>query len=231
MTEEKRGSKGGEARKKKLSKEERSAIAKAGAKARWDKKKQAEKESPVETTTVMYLNSQTGETSEPSPTTELAPVVEIAPIPVAPPAPVEPVKPAKQARRKPMVKEFGKAHSYAEKRLAEAIKERAEFMAKVAMLNAEIPSLVQIIKALGATPNLTGMQDYSAQMPMIPNPAYQQPQYQGNSLPAPPTYIPLPSDPSVPPAPLAMGGAVDLDFTPEPEPPLPNKGVMGGDWR
>ena len=112
---------------------------------------------------------------------------------------VEPVKPAKPARRKPMVKEFGKAHSYAEKRLAEAIKERAEFMAKVAMLNAEIPSLVQIIKALGATPNLTGMQDYSAQMPMIPNPAYQQPQYPS----APPTYIPLASETQLGAMPIA----------------------------
>jgi hypothetical protein len=212
-----KGSRGGNARKEKLSKEERSAIAKAGAQARWAKKKTQQIE-----TEISFVNSKTGETSAPSPAIELASPVETVPV-----APVEPVKPPKPARRKPMIKEFGKAHSYAEKRLAEAIKERAEAMGKVAMLNAEIPSLVQIIKALGATPNLTGMQDYSAQVQMIPNPAYQQPQYQPNPIP-----MQFPADPQLGTMPIApRGGAIDLDFTPEPEPPLPTQGIMGGAWR
>ena len=80
-----------------------------------------------------------------------------------------------------MVKEFGKAHSYAEKRLAEALKERAEAMGKVAMLNAEIPSLVQIIRALGMTPNVNGFQDFTAPIPNMA-PTYQQPAYQASSI-------------------------------------------------
>ena len=159
-----------------------------------------------------------------------------------PPHP-EPPKPI-QKRRKPMVKEFGKAHSYAEKRLAEALKERAEAMGKVAMLNAEIPSLVQIIKALGMTPNMSGFQDFTAPIPnMNPYqiPPYQQPQtipshdinpidpalYATNSNPLPGLAPAIANSPVVTNKPL--GGAIDLDFTPTEDegPPLPR---MGGGW-
>jgi hypothetical protein len=52
------------------------------------------------------------------------------------------------ASRRPAPKEFRGAHAYAEKRLAQAIQERAQAMHKLAMLEAEIPSLVGIINAL-----------------------------------------------------------------------------------
>ena len=145
-----------------------------------------------------------------------------------------------------MVKEFGKAHSYAEKRLAEALKERAESMNKVAMLNAEIPSLVQIIKALGMTPNVQGFQDFTAPIPNM-NP-YQQPQYQApQTAPIqdvnpidPALYVtnanPVPGlAPAIANAPVItnkpLGGAIDLGYTPVDEdagPGLPN---MGGGWQ
>ena len=145
-----------------------------------------------------------------------------------------------------MVKEFGKAHSYAEKRLAEAIKERAEAMGKVAMLNAEIPSLVQIIRALGMTPNMNGFQDFTAQIPNT-MPTYQQPQYQPQveQIQAAPNNIdpalfgansnPLPGlAPAVANAPVIldkpMGGAIDLDFVPVTENEGPGLPKMGGGW-
>ena len=145
-----------------------------------------------------------------------------------------------------MVKEFGKAHSYAEKRLAEALKERAEAMGKVAMLNAEIPSLVQIIKALGMTPNMSGFQDFTAPIPNM-NP-YQQPPYQ-QPQPFPSQDInpidpalyatnsnPLPGlAPAVANAPVVlnkpMGGAMDLDYVPKEEDEGPGLPKMGGGWQ
>ena len=145
-----------------------------------------------------------------------------------------------------MVKEFGKAHSYAEKRLAEALKERAEAMGKVAMLNAEIPSLVQIIKALGMTPNMNGFQDFTAPIPNM-NP-YQQPQYQQpqpfpsqEANPIDPALYatnssPLPGlAPAVANAPVVlnqpMGGAMDLDYVPKAEDEGPGLPRMGGGWQ
>jgi hypothetical protein len=117
-------------------------------------------------------------------------------------------------------------------------------MGKVAMLNAEIPSLVQIIRALGMTPNMNGFQDFTASIPNM-NP-YQQPQYQqpqvapvqDNNPIDPALYAtnanPVPGlAPAVANAPLVtdkpMGGAIDLDFTPVEDegPPLPR---MGGGW-
>ena len=79
MTEEttdKRGSSGGRKRAEKLSKEQRAKIASDAAKARWAKKK-AQPDGP-EVITMTYLNSKTGETSEPSPTTELAPLPDVS---------------------------------------------------------------------------------------------------------------------------------------------------------
>ena len=144
-----------------------------------------------------------------------------------------------------MVKEFGKAHSYAEKRLAEALKERAEAMGKVAMLNAEIPSLVQIIKALGMTPNVQGFQDFTAPIPNM-NP-YQQPQYQApqtnpiqdvnpidpalyatNSNPVPGLAPAIANAPVITNKPL--GGAIDLGYTPVDEDQGPGLPQMGGGW-
>ena len=110
------------------------------------------------------------------------------------------------------------------------------------VLNAEIPSLVQIIRALGMTPNMNGFQDFTASIPNM-NP-YQQPQYQqpqvapvqDNNPIDPALYAtnanPVPGlAPAVANAPLVtdkpMGGAIDLDFTPVEDegPPLPRMGV------
>lgn len=59
----------------------------------------------------------------------------------APPAPKKP-------KRIPVPKEFSVALRAAENRLAKAITERAEYAGKLAAVNAEIPSLMQIIQAL-----------------------------------------------------------------------------------
>jgi hypothetical protein len=238
MTEpSKRGANGGKARKEKLSPERRKEIAREAAKKRWGKK-----EEPNPTTVELGpITIETFHEQLPPPVIVTLSTPQPAPIPyIPPPAAPEPPK-AVQKRRKPMVKEFGKAHSYAEKRLAEAIKERAEAMGKVAMLNAEIPSLVQIIRALGMTPNMNGFQDFTAHMPNAIS-AYQQPQVEQFS--GPPNNIdpalfqanmgPLPGlAPAVANAPLVtdkpMGGAIDLDFVPTDDegPGLPK---MGGGW-
>jgi hypothetical protein len=133
---------------------------------------------------------------------------------------------------RPLPKEFRGASSYAEKRLAKAIKERAKYMGLVAVLNAEIPSLVQVIRALGGNANIAigQMQAFAAPISMdavvdpyanLPNnvdPAL----IQANSGP-----VPVPQTPLIPNT--ANGGAMDLDYTPvvEEGPPLPR---MGGGW-
>jgi hypothetical protein len=77
-----------------------------------------------------------------------------APPPVPAPAPqLTPVAP-KKPKRYTGPKEFSVALKAAENRLAKAINERAEAMGKLAGLNAEIPSLLQIIQALKGSSNL-----------------------------------------------------------------------------
>ena len=267
MTEpSKRGQNGGNARKEKLSPERRKEIAKEAAKKRWAKKDNPQ---PVDgalyedgihaedmglepTTWPTYGGIERGSmpiTTQNINTPSIPPPPQAAPLP--PPTPSytpaapEPTK-VVQRRRKPMVKEFGKAHSYAEKRLAEALKERAEAMGKVAMLNAEIPSLVQIIKALGMTPNMNGFQDFTAPIPNM-NP-YQPPQYQvpqpfpvQDTNPIDPALYatnsnPLPGlAPAVANAPVVlnqpMGGAMDLDYVPKAEDEGPGLPRMGGGWQ
>ena len=237
-----RGSNGGNARAAKLTKEQRSAIAVMAAKKRWAKPREiTEQELKVGIAQISDGLKEVLVSAAAQIAPQAAPVPQPTPIYIPPPP--EPPKPI-QKRRKPMVKEFGKAHSYAEKRLAEALKERAEAMGKVAMLNAEIPSLVQIIKALGMTPNTNGFQDFTAPIPnMNPYqiPPYQQPQtipsqdinpidpalYATNSNPLPGLAPAIANTPVVTNKPL--GGAIDLDFTPTEDegPPLPR---MGGGW-
>jgi hypothetical protein len=246
-----RGSNGGKARKEKLSPERRKEIGKLAAAKRWAKKNEPK---PVDLTQnngipveIIGLEPTTYPTYGGIKRMPLPVQAPLSPTPI--PIPIfphpEPPK-AVQRRRKPMVKEFGKAHSYAEKRLAEALKERAEAMGKVAMLNAEIPSLVQIIKALGMTPNVQGFQDFTAPIPNM-NP-YQQPQYQAPQTapiqdvnPIDPALYatnanPVPGlAPAIANAPVVLnkplGGAIDLGYTPVDEdagPGLPN---MGGGWQ
>jgi hypothetical protein len=131
-----------------------------------------------------------------------------------------------------MPKAFKGASSYAEKRLAEALKERAEYMGRVAALNAEIPSLVQVIKALGtSTIPPEAMQAYPPMMPDYNGPSRMPGQYQPN--PTDPTQSVPSIDPalfyansgpvprigsSTPPAAFVpgemVGGTTDLDYDP-----------------
>ena len=110
------------------------------------------------------------------------------------------------------------------KRLADAIKERAEAMGKVNMLNAEIPSLVQIIKALKTTES--------------PIPSFNNPQaYQTLPMPIAVGINPNPQAGNViqqaeaiPPAPIANGGAVDFDSSQQDMPEDAFlRGAAGGD--
>ena len=92
------------------------------------------------------------------------------PIPVAPtvppPAPqLAPVRVPKPTRSTGP-KEFSVALKAAENRLAKALNERAEAMGTLAGLNAEIPSLLQIIQALKGSNNLPPAQyDFSGSVP------------------------------------------------------------------
>ena len=92
------------------------------------------------------------------------------PIPVAPtvPPPAPQLAPVRVPKPKRYTgpKEFSVALKAAENRLAKAINERAEAMGKLAGLNAEIPSLLQIIQALKGSNNLPPAQyDFSGSVP------------------------------------------------------------------
>jgi hypothetical protein len=164
-------------------------------------------------------------------------------IPTPPPQPTAAPQPQRKRSSKPMPKAFKGASSYAEKRLAEAIKERAEFMGRVAALNAEIPSLVQVIRALGtSTIPPEALQSYPMQMPNygpaethyrpsadpmqnLPNPI-DPALYAVNSGPLPGLVPAAANAPIIPNT--SAGGAMELDYTPaDEEPPLPK---MGGGW-
>ena len=290
-TETKRGSNGGNARAEKLSKDDRSRIAREAAQIRWAKKDGPKPLVDPEVTKVVdhiaagikksldgilqengllsdgevlhgdiyptYGGIERGSIPITAPNVTL-PVQAAPEPPPPPPVPVptvtptpSPVAPPKPPRRqtKPKPKAFKDASSYAQKRLEEAIRERAEAMGKVAMLNAEIPSLVAIIRALGMTPNMAGFQDFTAQMPTM----YPQPMNgttPGSFAPPAESYhnAPNPIDPALyatnaapvtglapalQQAPLipntSLGGAVDLGYVPQEDegPPLPS---MGGGW-
>jgi len=94
----------------------------------------------------------------------LSPSAPIAPAPAPQLAPVRVPKP----KRYTGPKEFSVALKAAENRLAKAINERAEAMGKLAGLNAEIPSLMQIIQALkgSGNPNISPIPyDFSGGVP------------------------------------------------------------------
>jgi hypothetical protein len=277
-TETRRGSSGGNARAQKLSKEERSAIAKAAAAKRWSKKdvpidemKDLPKDAIITGITILNgkpvtvdieaISDQAGNAftlanglHDPKVTTTIITVPPSITASVSEPiiALPYPPKPAPK-RKKPMAKEFGKAHSYAEKRLTEAIKERHELNGRLAAVNAEIPSLVQIIRALGGTvdPQYNQIPSYPMQNGnpyQFPTPAYntapmpqamapQMPQMPPDGIdPAlyaanAPTVVGLPPIPKVPMIPnTAMGGVMDLDYVPTPEDEGPGLPRMGGGW-
>ena len=188
MTDDiKRGSSGGTARAEKLSKEERKAIASAAAKARWAKAKESNSIPRAEG----YV--------EPVPAVVLTPttVDQI------------PEKRPKTRRKARMPKEFGRSLDYAEKRLADAMKERAEAMGRVAALNAEIPSLVQIIKALKSTEQV----NFNPQAYQAVDSSYYLPQISQvqPTIPVPTPMVPNPTQVNLPPVPMAHGGAMEFD--------------------
>jgi hypothetical protein len=199
------------ATRKALSEEARNAI-----KAGQQKRRERERAAKTATSSTTFSTVTTGPTAtvtsfEPSVITGITvngdgtlPEITVAP---APPAP-EPVVQKRPRIKKRMPREFAGAHGYAEKRLAEAIRERAECMGKLAMLNAEIPSLVQIIKALGGSQ--ISIEPVQVNMPI-----------DGASL-----------NGTVPPIPVAQGGAVDFDIPQEEleDQFLPKGGTMGGRW-
>ncbi len=188
-----------------LSKEERKKRARTAAQKKWENWRAAK---------AATLASTAPTTFDPPPEPAAPPAVSAAP------------EPPKRPKKPRMVKEFGVAHSYAEKRLAEAIKERAQAMGKVAMLNAEIPSLVQIIKALGNTPDLSALQDFYPGAP-VPG-GYQIPP---NGIDPGMMAAPLPS------IPLARGGGMGI--IPDAQGPVVDEDQFlrgdaltgGGGWR
>ena len=241
----KRGANGGNARAAKLSKEERSSIARIAAQKRWEKNDTVVL--PEDHIEISYVNSTTGETSAPSPEPLVISGGAEIPKPFIykeEPKPQSiPVPQTRKARPRAMPKAFKGASSYAEKRLAEAIRERSEYMGRVAALNAEIPSLVQVIRALGtSTIPPEALQSYPLQTPNygppitqplhsvdpmqnLPNPI-DPALFQANSGPLPGLVPAAANAPIIPNT--SAGGAMDLDYVPkDEEPPLPK---MGGGW-
>jgi hypothetical protein len=180
---------GGKARMQRLSGAERTALAGIAANARWGKDKRPGKKTAA-------LAALAGSS-----------------LPEAPPAPA-PESPKRRKKSKPLPKAFGSAHNYAEKRLAEAIKERTKAMYLVAELNAEIPSLVQIINALKNTQNAVTLPELPADL--------------SQALPIPPqtAYPPRVS--------RAQGGAIGVDLSDANDDEdrfLKDSIVSGGEWR
>jgi hypothetical protein len=224
----KRGSNGGNARAAKLSKEERSAIAKQAAQKRWAKKNDSS-ETSCELSAPTLIDTTkdesrekhcpsclAGESLEEGEGTHILGTVEhpvVLPVEfqdadksveIPPPPPQKPVK----QKAKPVPKEFRSASSYAEKRLPQAIKEKSESVATVAKLDAEINDLVRVIKALGGSVDpLASNHTYPQNGNGYPQSAVP---YQPPRLPDPyPEYQqPAPPLPVVtPPKAMAAGGA------------------------
>jgi hypothetical protein len=237
MSESKRGSNGGNARKEKLSSERRSEIAKEAAQRRWAKKKEDKTNVINENEPVPYVYPESktethkelgpgikhcpaclaGECLEEGEGTHILATVEHpVEIPVAfrdaedsVSVSAPSVVPQKTPKRitKQMPKELKTASSYAEKRLPQAIKEKADLLVEVAKREAEIQELTRVIQALGGH-NPVGVP--TASNPIYPIPQYQPPAYTPPQLPAPyPEYQqPAPVMPVVtPPKPMKAGGA------------------------
>jgi hypothetical protein len=203
--------------KPKLTKEERSAIAKEAAKRRWLNKFGADQPAIVAVEVAKSPESGpkhcpaciAGESLEEGEGTHILATVEH---PVTLPAAFQdeetsvalpPEKPQKKTA-KPMPKELRSASSYAEKRLPKAIKEKADLVVELARKEAEIQELVRVIQALGGHSPVG--------MPAAPaaNGTYRPPQ-----MPQPyPEYAqPAPVVPDVtPPKAMKAGGVAALDL-------------------
>jgi hypothetical protein len=264
-----RGSNGGKARKEKLSPERRKEIGKLAAAKRWAKKVETapnaepfadlpvQESHPIPSETQEYhcpacLNGQTlekGEGTHVLATVE-HPAYSLPTTTVPTPLP-EPPKTI-QRRRKPMVKEFGKAYSRAEKLLEEALKKRSEAVKIIIACNEDIPMYVNVIKSLGGTVDPQAMRAVDIRSLDVTSAAqnmnlYQPPQYQHpHTIPSqdvnpidPALYAtntnPLPGlSPAIANAPVVLnkplGGAIDLGYTPVDEDEGPGLPKMGGGW-
>jgi len=251
-----RGQNGGNARKEKLSPERRKEIGKLAAAKRW-----ANKKAESDPTSPNYVSPEpppinTSTIVDPPPQSYVTGYLQAPPSPSPPPVyaplPPEPPKPI-QKRRKPMVKEFGKAYYRAEKLLEEALKKRSEAVKIIIACNEDIPMYVNVIKSLGGTVDPQAMRavdirslDGAAHIQSV-NP-YQIPPYQPpQTIPSqdinpidPALYAtnsnPLPGlAPAVANAPVVlnkpMGGAMDLDYVPKEEDEGPGLPKMGGGWQ
>ena len=128
--------------------------------------------------------------------------------PVPAPAPQLATAKAPKQKRYTGPKEFSVALKAAENRLAKAIVERAQAAGSLAALNAEIPSLLQIIQALKGSSNVPAVPyDFSGSVPNAT----------GFQNPIPPQFQP-PVDPmdairaamAAPPVSRAVGNAIQL---------------------
>jgi hypothetical protein len=246
-----RGANGGVARAAKLTKEQRSAIAVMAAKKRWAKPREiTEQELKVGIAQISDGLKEVLVSAAAQIAPQAAPVPQPTPIYIPPPP--DPPK-AVQKRRKPMVKEFGKAYSRAEKLLEEALKKRSDAVKIIIACNEDIPMYVNVIKSLGGTVDPQAMRavdirsldgaSTAQNMNFYQPPQYQQPQtipsqdvnpidpalYATNANPVPGLSPAIANAPVVLNKPL--GGAIDLGYTPVDEdagPGLPN---MGGGWQ
>jgi hypothetical protein len=167
-------------------------------------------------------------------------LIPVAPEPVQ--AAPEPAPAPRRSARKPVPKEFGKAYSYADKRLALALKEWMDCFHKMPVLQEEISRLARVIQAFGGTVNPEALA-IATRSPLLPSfaapgaptilqPVSDLPQmppdgidpalHRTNSVPVP--GLPSPTAPIIPGA--AMGGGMDLDYVPRDDEP-PKRGGDG----
>ena len=243
----KRGSNGGNARAAKLTKEQRSAIAKKAAAKRWGKKDKVEDVSIVSAPPLPEsggrepsINGIIPIQAETITTTVHTPPQQPIVAPQAPAVARTPSTstPAERGRRraskeKAVSKVYRQALSTAEKEYAETVEALAYHDEMAARLKAKLPRLIQTIRALGGTidPQAELLQsrqttnypvDPSQNLPNPIDPAL----FQTNSGPLP-GLVPAAANAPVIPN-MAAGGAMDLDYIPkddeEPEPLKTGKG-------
>jgi hypothetical protein len=217
MSELKRGSNGGNARSSKLTKEQRSEIARTAAAKRWSKKS----DKPVNVG-LSYVNSKTGETSEASPTLivinespspipipfiykeepNTQPITTIEPIPVAPQAlrvtPSEKGRKRASKENQTVSKVYRQALSTAEKEYEETAEKLAYHDEMAARLKARMPRLIQTIRALGGTidPQVS-MQSYPMQSFNTPMQDFSDPARMNQPYQPMPTIEQNPIDPAL----------------------------------
>jgi hypothetical protein len=246
----KRGSNGGNARAAKLTKEQRSDIAKKAAQKRWGKlKEESEPQTPrpsiINETPLYPVPNALIYAGEIKPTPEPIPATPERSIPTRMPSTPTPAERGRRraSKDKPVSKVYRQALSTAEKEYAETVEELSYHDEMAARLKSKLPRLIQTIRALGGTidPQAELLQSRQMQPSNYGAPAQNYPIDPSQNLPNPidpalyaTNNTPLPGITSpiaqVPPPPnTSAGGAIDLDFKPQEDegPPLPR---MGGGW-